>query len=56
MCPGQWSYATNDRLTGAPTSQLCQIAVRPGEGAPERSQALGLVAAEAMWISPDSKG
>ncbi|NYJ38214.1 metal-dependent transcriptional regulator [Nocardiopsis aegyptia] len=32
-----------------------QIAVRPDEGAPERSQDLGLVAAEALWISPDAK-
>ncbi|WP_304455060.1 metal-dependent transcriptional regulator [Nocardiopsis sp. YSL2] len=32
-----------------------QIAVRPAEGAPERPQDLGLVAAEALWISPDAK-
>jgi len=39
-----------------PFAGSLQIAVRPGEGAPERAQALGLVAAEALWISPDSKG
>ncbi|MEV2276831.1 metal-dependent transcriptional regulator [Nocardiopsis sp. NPDC049922] len=38
-----------------PFAGSIQITVRPGEELPERSQALGLVAAEALWISPDAK-
>ncbi|WP_435107043.1 metal-dependent transcriptional regulator [Nocardiopsis synnemataformans] len=39
-----------------PYAGSMQITVGRDEGAPERSQALGLVAAEALWISPDDQG
>jgi DtxR family Mn-dependent transcriptional regulator len=39
-----------------PYAGSMQITVGADEGAPERSQALGLVAAEALWISPDDQG
>ncbi len=39
-----------------PFAGSMEITVRADEDSPERSQSLGLVAAEALWISPDGEG
>lgn len=39
-----------------PFAGSMHIAVRTDEHAPERSRSLGLVAAEALWISPEDEG
>jgi DtxR family Mn-dependent transcriptional regulator len=39
-----------------PFAGSMQLTVRPDEDSPERSQSLGLVAAESLWISTDGNG